>query len=339
MSEIIIDFFASLPEELYVLVVSLFPIVELRGSIPLGAGLGMPFYTNYICSVIGNLIPIPFILLFISKFLDFLSRFKRTKPLVDWLRRKADKHSSRVLVEGTESESAELGATDSAEAAATDSVELTATEVAEATVADSAELSANKSEKALTAEGAKPTTIKSKDAVAAEGAEASVADSAELSASKSEKALTAEGAEPTTIKSKDAVAAEVAEATAADSAELSANKSEKALTAEGAEPTTIKSKDAVAAEGAELAAADSARAEKQFKSSHRAMSTAVFWALTLFVAIPLPGTGAWTGSLVAALFGLPKRKSFLAVTLGVLISGVIMCLASYGVVGFLQIFA
>ncbi|MBQ8528669.1 MAG: small multi-drug export protein [Clostridia bacterium] len=259
MSEIIIDFFASLPEELYVLVVSLFPIVELRGSIPLGAGLGMPFYTNYICSVIGNLIPIPFILLFISKFLDFLSRFKRTKPLVDWLRRKADKHSSRVLVEGTESESAELGATDSAEAAATDSVELTATEVAEATVADSAELSANKSEKALTAEGAKPTTIKSKDAVAAEGAE--------------------------------------------------------------------------------LAAADSARAEKQFKSSHRAMSTAVFWALTLFVAIPLPGTGAWTGSLVAALFGLPKRKSFLAVTLGVLISGVIMCLASYGVVGFLQIFA
>ena len=275
MSEIIIDFFASLPEELYVLVVSLFPIVELRGSIPLGAGLGMPFYTNYICSVIGNLIPIPFILLFISKFLDFLSRFKRTKPLVDWLRRKADKHSSRVLVEGTESESAELGAIDSTEATAADSVELTVTEVAESTTNDSVELTAT----------------------------------------------------------------EVAEATVADSAELSANKSEKALTAEGTEPTTINSKDAVAAEGAELAAADSARAEKRFKSSHRAMSAAVFWALTLFVAIPLPGTGAWTGSLVAALFGLPKRKSFLAVTLGVLISGVIMCLASYGVVGFLQIFA
>ena len=56
----------------------------------------------------------------------------------------------------------------------------------------------------------------------------------------------------------------------------------------------------------------------------------------LFVAIPLPGTGAWTGSLVASLFGLPKRSSFLAVTLGVLISGVIMCLASYGVLGFLN---
>ena len=66
------------------------------------------------------------------------------------------------------------------------------------------------------------------------------------------------------------------------------------------------------------------------------MSRAVFCGLLLFVAIPLPGTGAWTGSLVAALFGLPKRHSLLAVALGVLICGVIMSLASYGVVGFLK---
>jgi uncharacterized membrane protein len=66
------------------------------------------------------------------------------------------------------------------------------------------------------------------------------------------------------------------------------------------------------------------------------MKKTLFWGLFLFVAIPLPGTGAWTGSLVASLFGLPKRSSFLAVTLGVLISGVIMCLASYGVLGFLN---
>ena len=66
------------------------------------------------------------------------------------------------------------------------------------------------------------------------------------------------------------------------------------------------------------------------------LTRTVFLALMLFVAIPLPGTGAWTGSLVASLFGLPKRSSFLAVTLGVLISGVIMCLASYGVLGFLN---
>ena len=63
-----------------------------------------------------------------------------------------------------------------------------------------------------------------------------------------------------------------------------------------------------------------------------------FWGLVFFVAVPLPGTGAWTGSLIAALFDLPKRRAFLAVLLGVLGAGVIMCLASYGVVGFLKIF-
>jgi hypothetical protein len=68
----------------------------------------------------------------------------------------------------------------------------------------------------------------------------------------------------------------------------------------------------------------------------RKMTTAIFTALMLFVAIPLPGTGAWTGSLIAALFCLPKRWAMLSITLGVLISGVIMCLASYSVFGFLS---
>ena len=68
------------------------------------------------------------------------------------------------------------------------------------------------------------------------------------------------------------------------------------------------------------------------------MSKRIFVALMLFVAIPLPGTGAWTGSLVASLFDLPKKQSLLATTLGVLLSGVVMSLASYGVVGFLKIF-
>ena len=68
------------------------------------------------------------------------------------------------------------------------------------------------------------------------------------------------------------------------------------------------------------------------------MSRRVFLALTFFVAIPLPGTGAWTGSLVASLFRLPKRYSLLAVLVGVLLSGIVMTFAAYGVVGFLKIF-
>ena len=53
--------------------------------------------------------------------------------------------------------------------------------------------------------------------------------------------------------------------------------------------------------------------------------------LTILVAIPLPGTGAWTGALVAALMNIRLRQSFPAVLLGVLIAGVIMLLICGGI--------
>lgn len=63
---------------------------------------------------------------------------------------------------------------------------------------------------------------------------------------------------------------------------------------------------------------------------------AKYWALYTFVAIPLPGTGAWTGSLAASLLDLDKKKSFLAVFGGVLTAGIIMGCASYGLIGALS---
>ena len=56
-----------------------------------------------------------------------------------------------------------------------------------------------------------------------------------------------------------------------------------------------------------------------------------FWGLLLFVGIPLPGTGAWTGCLIAALLDMNKKKSFLAASLGVLLAGIIMMILSFGV--------
>lgn len=146
---------------LYIFLIAMAPVIELRGAIPAGAVLGIPFWQNFLAAVIGNMLPIPFILLFIPKILDFLERFGPFKRIVGWVRRKADKHSEKIL-------------------------------------------------------------------------------------------------------------------------------------------------------------------------------RASFFGLMIFVLIPCPGTGAWTGSLVAALFNLPKKRSFLAVLLGVLGCGVIMTLASYGVVGFLS---
>jgi len=55
-----------------------------------------------------------------------------------------------------------------------------------------------------------------------------------------------------------------------------------------------------------------------------------FWGLVLLVAIPLPGTGAWTGCLVAALLEMDVKKSIPAVILGVLIAGAIVSFITYG---------
>ena len=175
------EFLASLPGELYVFLISVLPLIELRGAIPVGAALGIPWYVNAPLSVIGNILPIPFILLFITRVFDWMAKFRIFRPVIEWLRKKANKHSAKVL--GDEK----------------------------------------------------------------------VSD-----------------------------------------------------------------------------------ADSPASNSERKMSTGIFVGLLLFVALPVPGTGAWSGALVAALFDLPKKQSFLAILLGVMICAVIMTLASYGVLGFLE---
>jgi len=60
-----------------------------------------------------------------------------------------------------------------------------------------------------------------------------------------------------------------------------------------------------------------------------------FWGLVLFVGIPLPGTGAWTGALVASLLRMRFQKAFGAILIGIVIATVIMSILSYGVLGVL----
>ena len=75
------------------------------------------------------------------------------------------------------------------------------------------------------------------------------------------------------------------------------------------------------------------------KLEYRAMSKSdniqryEFWGLVLFVGIPLPGTGAWTGSLIAALLDVDFKKAVLAELLGIAIATVIMSFLSYGLLG------
>ena len=200
----------KLRDTFWVLFISMVPLIELRGAVPVGAVLDLPFYVNYTVAVIGNLIPVPFILLFIPKILDFLERFKLFRPIVQWLHKKADKNRGKI------------------------------------------------------------------DKAAAKGAEPSgINDGAKV----------------------DTPTYEAESGAKADT-----------TTYEAESGATVKTR----------------------------MSVGTFIALMLFVLIPAPGTGAWTGALVASLFGFGRLKSFAAIALGVLGCGVIMCLASYGVLGFLS---
>ncbi|MBR0236387.1 MAG: small multi-drug export protein [Clostridia bacterium] len=166
MAESIKNFFVNLfgsafGDKIAVFLCSMLPIIELRGSIPLGAACGIPWYLNFIISIAGNLLPVPFILLLIKKILEWMKTTKAFSRFALWLEKRAEKNKGKL----------EKG---------------------------------------------------------------------------------------------------------------------------------------------------------------------VFLGLMLFVAIPIPGTGAWTGALLAALSGTKFKTSMLAIAIGVILAGIIMTLASYGVVGFLS---
>ena len=72
--------------------------------------------------------------------------------------------------------------------------------------------------------------------------------------------------------------------------------------------------------------------ENRAKKRSEGLATGEFIGLMLFVAIPFPGTGAWTGALIAALLQFNRKRSFFYIGLGVVIASVIMTLASYGVI-------
>lgn len=216
---------------LYVFLISIIPVVELRGAIPVGAYHKLPFYWNYLAAVLGNMLPVPFILLFIPAILDFMKRHRIFPRLVGWIERKG--------LRGVEKLRAKSGET--------------------------------------TQGGGTP-----QDA-AAHG----------------------EGI-PTAVPYDGYIATH---------------------------PTGC---DGDVAPGiAEISDAIEERPEEKKKIR---VTFGVCLGLYAFVAVPLPGTGAWTGALVASLCGLPKRYAIPTILLGVMTAGVIVTLASYGVVSAFSIF-
>ena len=85
-------------KELLVFFISILPILELRGGLLAASLLGVKPLTAYIVSIVGNCLPIPFILLFINKIIEWMgnSKIKWMRKFSNWLDRKANKNKSQI---------------------------------------------------------------------------------------------------------------------------------------------------------------------------------------------------------------------------------------------------
>ena len=99
MTQAISDFFhETVGKELCVLFCSMIQVIELRGAIPLGAEFGLPWWTTFHLAVAGNMVPVPFILLFIRFIIDKMaaSRIGLFNKTAGWLNRKAEKNRPKI---------------------------------------------------------------------------------------------------------------------------------------------------------------------------------------------------------------------------------------------------
>lgn len=92
----IIDYFMGAGKEAALFIVSMIPIVELRGAIPIGAGLGMPWYWVFLISLVGNMLPVPFVIVLGRKILGLLKKIKPLEKIVDKYERRVLKNADKV---------------------------------------------------------------------------------------------------------------------------------------------------------------------------------------------------------------------------------------------------
>ncbi len=83
-------------KETALFLVSMLPLVELRGAVPLGVAAGMPWYEILPICYLGNLLPIPFLLLFAARMLDWLARMPGLKKPAVWYTEKLNSKKEHV---------------------------------------------------------------------------------------------------------------------------------------------------------------------------------------------------------------------------------------------------
>ncbi|MBQ6401858.1 MAG: small multi-drug export protein [Firmicutes bacterium] len=72
------------------------PVFELRGALPFGVGLGLDPWVALVVSILGNMVPVPFIILFIRRILEWMKRFEKFRRIAEKLEEKAKKHEDKI---------------------------------------------------------------------------------------------------------------------------------------------------------------------------------------------------------------------------------------------------
>jgi uncharacterized membrane protein len=73
------------------------PVIELRGGIPYGVGFGLPYWQAFAAAFIGNMIPIPFIILLLRRIFDWLKTYDKTRGVVERLESRAHLKGEKVM--------------------------------------------------------------------------------------------------------------------------------------------------------------------------------------------------------------------------------------------------
>ncbi len=87
----------KIPEELVAFVISLMPVLECRGGMIAARLMEIPFLKAFLLCYLGNMLPIPFILLFIKKIFEFLRRFSFFEKIISKFEAKAEKNADKIL--------------------------------------------------------------------------------------------------------------------------------------------------------------------------------------------------------------------------------------------------
>ena len=102
LAETLANFFVDLfgdkiPGELTIFIISLLPILELRGGLIAAVLLNIPLWKAFIICFIGNIIPVPFIILFIKKIFEFLRRYKFFSKIITKLEAKTERNKDKIM--------------------------------------------------------------------------------------------------------------------------------------------------------------------------------------------------------------------------------------------------